>query len=887
MTQYVIRRNKKDDQIVFGGAARALKKEAVGAVSAKMSSSGDANNLDICQTDIGEDVGVEYKLLYNIPYTEFRTRTWNGDKTTLSSKVSYGSTTDTINGINIVTEFQTSDNAVGNVGIGTTRADDVILNFGEDNDLQIWHDGTDSNIADKGTGNLHISSQDFTVMWNPNKNIKRAVFGDYNVSFFYGNAEKFKTKSYGALITGICSATSFQGDGSAITGITTSQIVGYSAGGGGGGGGIGTDGSVNTTGIITATSFTGSGANITGISTLNITNYGVGLGGGGGGSGSIAGIDTTGTSTFNIVSATSYSGIAYTMISGVPTADVTVNEFAYYQQYNDPGNGSATAGSRIYTATPSNNTNPYYYGTQLSPGQEMRWTHVSGATGENYGLGRWGGVLTYTPADAFNISYWSRSLIFERAKVEFGTGTYDSKGFVPSAGATADYTIASNSTELALAYNKHTNKLELHDITGTRQIIATASSAEDGNPVTISFGVNATGNLPGISTVTDYEYPSTWYVGFGVTSNTELANPFSTSGKRDLHPVYWPQVLEPGYEYRFTSLNSSVVNHFYTLGIWVGDTDDAYGTRSYNHLNWDMCYTIGTDTVNNFVNPSGADNYMESGDDNASKNTTVATATSVSFPKGEILTLNYSPTDGKIRLINESQGYVAFGTSNNAFSNAQTIYMGGKNALVAAPTFTKRDQSWEMIAYRYDTGENPGKGWNWRDDGGARSFVNMSSTRDLLPGQKIQFRIPSSGTNHYYWIAAGGWQGPTGKTEDMGSSTHVDTGSDLYWRWDTGEDTSVTNGWVYNTSNSKYHASKNWDGSNSYEHHFEYRYRTSDNKVQWWDVTPDNPSAPERIATSDSSLGGGAIRMGIMSIQNDVRTSGSNIDLKELTYLEI
>ena len=713
MTQYVIRRNKKDDQVVFGGAARALKKEAVGSVTAQMSSSGDSSNLDLVQTDIVEDTGSSYKLLYNIPYTQFRTRTWNGDKDTLSVKVSYGSTTDAINGINIVTEFQTSDNAVGNVGI-----------------------------------------------------------------------------------------------------------------------------------------------------------------------------DTTGTSTFNIVSATSYSGIAYTMISGVPTADVTVNEFAYYQQYNDPGNGSATAGSRIYTATPSDNTNPYYYGTQLSPGQEMRWTHVSGASGENYGLGIWGGVLTYTPADAFDISNWSRSLIFERAKVEFGTGTYDSKGFVPSAGATADYTITTNSTELSLSYNKHTNKLELHNITGTREIIATASSAEDGNPVTISFAVNATGNLPGITTVTDYEYPSTWYVGFGVTSNTELANPFSTSGKRDLHPVYWPQVLEPGYEYRFTSLNSSVVNHFYTLGIWGGDTDAAYGSRSYNHLNWDMCYVIGTDTINNFVNPSGADNYMESGDDNASKNTTVATATSVSFPKGEILTLNYSPTDGKIRLIDESQGYVAFGTSNNAFSNAQTIYMGGKNALVAAPTFTKRDQSWEMIAYRYDTGNNPAKGWNWRNDGGARSFVNMSSTRDMLPGQKIQFRIPSSGTNHFYWIAAGGWQGPTGKTEDMSSSTHVDTGSDLYWRWDTGEDTSVTNGWTYNTSNSKYDASINWDGGNDYEHHFEYRYRTSDNKVQWWDVTPDNPSAPERIATSDNSLGGGAIRMGIMSIQNDVRTSGSNIDLKELTYLE-
>jgi len=297
-----------------------------------------------------------------------------------------------------------------------------------------------------------------------------------------------------------------------------------------------------------------------------------------------------------------------------------------------------------------------------------------------------------------------------------------------------------------------------------------------------------------------------------------------------------------------------------------------------------MCYSIGTDTVNNFVNPSGSDNYMDSGDDNASKNTTVATATSVSFPKGEILTLNYSPTDGKIRLINESQGYVAFGTSNNAFSNAQTIYMGGKNALVAAPTFIKRDQSWELIAYRYDSGSNPGKDWNWREDGGGRSFVNMSSTRDLLPGQKVQIRIPRQGSNHYYWIAANGWQGPTGKTDDFTTVDHVDQGSDVYWRWDSGEDVNVMDGWDFNTSNSNYDANNNWDPGNTYEHVIEYRYTTSDNKIRWFDVTGDNSNAPERIATSSVSFGGNPIRFGIMSIQNDINTSGSFIDLTELTY---
>ena len=688
---------------------------------------------------------------------------------------------------------QATPSGGGGVGIGTTRADNEKLNWGNDNDLQIWHDGTDSNIADEGTGNLHITSSDFTTLYNPSKSIKRAVFGDYNVSFFYGNAEKFKTKSYGVNITGICSATQFHGDGSALT------------------------------------------------------------------------------------------GIAYTSLSGIPSVPLTVNEFGYYQQYANPGAGAATTGPRIYNPEPGYGNNPFYYGVTLKPGTEMRWTHHGDASDEKYAVGIWGGALSFTPTSAFNTVYWSRVARFDHDIVDFGTTNFDSKGFTPSAGTNVNYSI-STSTSLSLAYNKYTNKLEVHDITGgNREIIATADTAEDGNPVTISFAISLNGALPGITTVTEYEYPANWYVGYGATSNKLHVNPFSSSNKRTQHPVYWPQRLEPGYEYRFTSLNGSIVDHFYVLGIWSGDTTEAYGGRSYNALNWETCFSVGTDAVNNFVAPSGSDNYFGSGDDNASKNTTVSTATSVTFNKGDILCINYSPTDGKLRLINETTGYVAFGTSNNAYTNSQKIHMGGKQALVDAPTFTKRDQSWELISYN-DANDVD---YEWRTDGN-RDKINMTATRDLLPGQKIEFRIPSSGSNHYYWIAAGGWQGPTGLSSDFDSITNVAAGSDLYWRWDTGEDTSLDNGWTYNASNSKYDSANpggaDWNGGNDYEHHIQYRYRTSDNKVEWWDVTPDNPSAPERIATSTSNLGGGAIRMGIMSIQNDIRTSGTHIDLKELVY---
>ena len=55
-------------------------------------------------------------------------------------------------------------------------------------------------------------------------------------------------------VSGVLTATSFSGDGSALTGINA---------------GVGTTGSVNTSGIITATSFSGDGSALTGLSTFS------------------------------------------------------------------------------------------------------------------------------------------------------------------------------------------------------------------------------------------------------------------------------------------------------------------------------------------------------------------------------------------------------------------------------------------------------------------------------------------------------------------------------------------------------------------------------------------------------------------------------------------
>ena len=121
MPQYVVKRNKKDTHVVFGKAARSVPPEAIGSIQARMSSSGHASKLDIIQVDRTQEEGAEYLVLYNIPFGDFRTRTWNEDRTTLGSKVSYGSTTAAINGLNTVIELQAADleTGSGSGGIGT------------------------------------------------------------------------------------------------------------------------------------------------------------------------------------------------------------------------------------------------------------------------------------------------------------------------------------------------------------------------------------------------------------------------------------------------------------------------------------------------------------------------------------------------------------------------------------------------------------------------------------------------------------------------------------------------------------------------------------------------------------------------------------------------
>ena len=98
------------------------------------------------------------------------------------------------------------------------------LNLGAGNDLQIFHAGNHSYIQDNGTGALYIGSNNTgggagVIIRGRHGEESIIANSDGSVSLYYDNSLKFTTETGGVNITGVCTATSFSGSASGLTGI--------------------------------------------------------------------------------------------------------------------------------------------------------------------------------------------------------------------------------------------------------------------------------------------------------------------------------------------------------------------------------------------------------------------------------------------------------------------------------------------------------------------------------------------------------------------------------------------------------------------------------------------------------------------------------------------
>ena len=128
------------------------------------------------------------------------------------------------------------------VGVGLTLGDNVKLNLGASNDLQLYHDGSNSLIDDAGTGSIVLKTYTSVKILNKtgDENILVAT-PDSSVALFYDATKHLETTDGGAIVYGTVGAAQ------------TALVV---------------EGDGKFTGVVTATSFSGAIGDVTGISAL-------------------------------------------------------------------------------------------------------------------------------------------------------------------------------------------------------------------------------------------------------------------------------------------------------------------------------------------------------------------------------------------------------------------------------------------------------------------------------------------------------------------------------------------------------------------------------------------------------------------------------------------
>ena len=107
--------------------------------------------------------------------------------------------------------------------------DNEKIKLGTGDDLEIFHDGSNSRIKDEGTGYLiHSSNGDGVLIQSSSgQNMAKFLTGAA-VELYHNYSKKAETVSGGFTVTGTCTATAFAGDGSSLTGISAGATGGGS-----------------------------------------------------------------------------------------------------------------------------------------------------------------------------------------------------------------------------------------------------------------------------------------------------------------------------------------------------------------------------------------------------------------------------------------------------------------------------------------------------------------------------------------------------------------------------------------------------------------------------------------------------------------------------------
>jgi hypothetical protein len=113
---------------------------------------------------------------------------------------------------NNASKFSTQSTGVDVTGTitadGLDMDDNHYIKLGASDDLQIWHDGSNSAIRDTGTGDLYIQGSSAIIFQDNTGSETFARFNDNSsCQLYYDNSQKFATTSTGVAVTGRATGT--------------------------------------------------------------------------------------------------------------------------------------------------------------------------------------------------------------------------------------------------------------------------------------------------------------------------------------------------------------------------------------------------------------------------------------------------------------------------------------------------------------------------------------------------------------------------------------------------------------------------------------------------------------------------------------------------------